>query len=848
MLSPYRVLDLTDEHGLLCGQLLADLGADVIAVEPPGGSPARALGPFVGGVRDPNGSLYWWAYARNKRSVTLDLETDSGRARLRELVREADFLLESFEPGYLDSLGLGYAALQQLNPRLVMVSITAFGGAGPKAHYVATDLIALAASGTLLLTGDEDRPPARTVVPQAFLHAGAEAAVGALIAHFARERDGIGQHVDVSAQTAAMLGTQGAILAEGWGDRAPQRIAGGMKAGRHTLKNVYACEDGHVSLTMGFGSVIGPFTARLFQVMYEEEFVDEALRDKDWIGFWERIAARTEPPETLVRATAAIERFMLSHTKAELFELALARRLLIVPISTVPDLLASPQYEARGFWTSVAHEDLGRSVTYPGAFAKFSATPLRNRRRPPHVGEHTDEVLAVAQAGSLVAASAGAARAEGGEEAGGSVAVAPVRPRRARPRPFPGAGTWDADFGPPLAGVKVLDFMWVIAGPTGTRYLADYGATVVHVESALRPDTLRTVGPFKDKQPGLERSGNFASTNAGKLGLSLNLTNPTARDLALRLAAWADVVTESFTPRAMKGWGLDYEALRKVNPSVIMISSCLNGQTGPLANLAGFGNLGAALSGFYELTGWPDRIPAGPFSAYTDTTTPKYVAASILAALDHKRRTGEGQYIDLSQAECSMHFLAPAILDYTVNGLADSRAGNYSPDHAPHGVYPCKGKDRWVAIACATDEQWEALCEAANRPQWLTDPRFATFAARQEHRVALDASIAARTIEYEVRQVVLRLQSLGVPAHRVLSSGDAFADAQLKFRGHFVTVDDPAMGRVPVEGSRLRFSHARAQITRAGPAIGQDNDYVLREILGMGDEEIVELIAAGALD
>jgi benzylsuccinate CoA-transferase BbsF subunit len=264
--------------------------------------------------------------------------------------------------------------------------------------------------------------------------------------------------------------------------------------------------------------------------------------------------------------------------------------------------------------------------------------------------------------------------------------------------------------------------------------------------------------------------------------------------------------------------------------------------------LAGFGNMGAALAGFYELTGWPDRIPAGPYGAYTDYTTPKFVAASILAALDHKRRTGEGQYIDLSQAECSMHFLAPALLDYTVNGRAETRAGNRSLDHAPHGVYPCKGKDRWVAIACATEEQWQALCEAIDHPQWLTDQRFATFEARQEHAVALDATLSAWTVEHDTRDVVLRLQAAGVPAHRVISSADAFVDPQLKFRGHFVTVEDSALGRVPIEGSRLRFSHARAQVTRSGPAIGQDNDSVLREILGMDDEEIVELTLSGALE
>jgi crotonobetainyl-CoA:carnitine CoA-transferase CaiB-like acyl-CoA transferase len=827
MLGPFRVLDMTDNGALLCGQILADLGADVIAVEPPGGSPARRIGPFAGDAPDPNRSLFWWSYNRNKRSVTIDLKSEAGREQLRRLVERADFLIESFTPGFLDGLGIGYPALRAVNPRLVMVSITPFGQQGPKAQWAATDLTVLAASGVLHVTGDDDRPPVRTSVAQAFLHAGAEAAVNALIAHHARLRDGIGQHVDVSAQTAAMMATQSYVLAEGWGDRALTRIAGGTKAGRYRLRWVYACEDGHVSVTFLFGSTIGPFTARLFQWMYEEGFVDEATRDKNWVTFWDKIAAREEPAEELIRCTAAIERFMLSHTKAELFEEAQRRRLLIVPVSTTADLVASEQYRSRNYWTELEHEELGRTVTYPGPFAKLSRRPICYRRRPPLVGEHTEEILGAVEA-----------------------AVAARSPAQRRRRPWVPevySGLEDDTYGAPLAGLKILDLMWVFAGPMGTRYLADRGATVIRIESELRPDTLRAGGPYKDKKPGGDRSAGFANVNAGKLGLSLNLGCPEARAVVLRLARWADVVTESFSPKAMRGWGLDYDVLRKENAGIIMVSSSLNGQSGPQSLLAGFGTMGAALAGFHELTGWPDRIPSGPFLAYTDYTTPKFVAATILAALDHKRRTGEGQYIDLSQAECSMHFLAPALLDCTVNGRVQTRQGNHSPEHAPHGVFPCRGRDRWLAIACATQEQWEALCEAAEHPQWAKDPRFATFALRQEHRIALEATLSAWTVDREARDIILRLQAVGVPVHLATASGDALRDPQLRFRRHFVTVNDPGVGPVPIEGARARFSHARAQISRSGPSFGQDNDYVLREILGMDDEEIVELVTSGAL-
>ena len=852
MLRPYRVLDLTNNGGLLCGQILADLGADVIVVEPPGGSPARRIGPFrtrnaERGMRNGEAgsnsaleeSLFWWAYNRNKRSVTLDLESEDGRESFRRLVPTADFVIESFAPGYLDGLGIGYAALSEINPRLVMVSITPFGQQGPKAGWAATELTALASSGVLLITGDEDRPPVRLPGEQAFLHAGAEAAVGALIAQAGRERDGVGQHVDVSVQTAAMMATQSAILQWGW-DRASviSRVAGGVKLGPIRLRFVYACADGHVSVTFLFGTVIGPFTRRLFDWMYEEGFVDEATRDKDWVNYVVLLLTGQEPASELDRCTAAIERFTRTKTKAELFAEAMRRGLLIVPVSTTADVAGSEQLAARAYWIEVEHPELaggadppGRpSITYPGPFAKFSATPIQYHRRPPLVGEHTDEVLREPGAGRRVPAAS----------PGTSAARSQSATETAR-RPAPGTRL-------PLAGVKVLDFSWVFATPMGVRYLSDYGATVIHVESATRPDALRTYAPFKDGQPGPERSGQYINVQAGKLGLSLNLATAAGREVALRLVQWADVVVESYSPRAMRKWGMHYEALREVNPGIIMLSSSLNGQTGPQSSLAGFGTMGAQLAGFGALVGWPDRPPAGPYVAYTDYISPKLVAAALLAALDHRRRTGAGQYIDFSQAEGSIHFLAPQMLDYFVNGRVETRNGNFSAEHTPHGVYPCLGDDRWVAIACGTEEQWRGVCAAAGHPEWQTDPRFATFAARQANHEALDAAIGAWTATRDVDAVEQTLQAAGVPVHRATSSADAFADPQLQFRGHFVAVEHPEIGSVPIESSRMRFSHTPAQVSTPGPTFGEHNDRVLREVLGMSDEEVVELLVSGALE
>jgi crotonobetainyl-CoA:carnitine CoA-transferase CaiB-like acyl-CoA transferase len=812
MLSPYRVLDLTDEGAMICGQILADLGADVVLVEPPGGSRARRIGPFADDQPEANRSLNFWSLNRNKRGITIDLETGAGREDLLQLVKSSDILVESFAPGHLDRLRLDYDALAEINPGLIMVSITPFGRLGPKANWAATDLTVTAASGVLFMTGDEDRPPVYVSIPQAYLNAGAEAAVGALIALCARERDGLGQHVDVSAQTAMMMTTGFMVLAHGWNDHPAERVGGGLKLGHLRLRFIYPCKDGHVNITFLFGAVFGQPTRRLFEWICEDGFCDEATRDKDWSAYGLHLMTGQEPMEELARCTDCIERFTLSHTKAELAEEAFRRRVLLVPISNTKDLLHSEQLKAREYWTEIEHPELRQSVIYPGPFAKFSQTPIRYRRRPPLLGEHTHEIL---------------------DELRPPPARLDVRREVTSPRA--------------LEGLKVLDFTWVYAGPASMRYLADYGATVIRIESVKKIDAVRTVGPYKDGHAGIDRSAIYCNLNISKYGLSLNLSASEAREVAIRLVKWADVVTENFSPKAMRAWAMDYESLRKIKPDLIMLSTCLNGQTGPQAMLAGYGTMGASLAGFGEITGWPDRAPDAPYSAYTDFTSPKFIAAALLAAVDHKRRTGRGQYIDLSQVEAPVHLLGRAVLDYTVNGRVQTRAGNALREYAPTGVYPCAGRDRWVALAAPTDEVWRALCKTSEGG-WAEDHRFATALGRLEHRAALDEAIGAWTAGLEPGVLEELLQGVGVPVHRVSTSVDVFADPQLKARGHIIYLDHPRLGPTPIETSRMRFSRTPATAASPAPEIGQHNDHVLRELLGLSDEEITELVMDEALE
>ena len=393
MLSPYRVLDLCSGGSAICGQALGDLGADVILVEPPGGNNSRRAGPFLGGQPHSDRSLSFWAVNRNKRSVTVDIRQAAGRDVFGRLVAGADFILESFAPGYLTSLGLGYEALAAVNPRTILVSMTPFGQTGPKAGWAASDLTIMAASGVLSQQGDDDRAPVRLSMPQAMFHAGAEAGCGALIAHFARLKDGIGQHVEVSAQEAAMIATQSMVLNSGWGEDLITRTSGGLKLGPINLRFVQPSKDGHVSVTFLFGTAIGPFTRRLMEVMHAEGFVDDATRDKDWVSYATLVITGQEPLSELARCLGCIREWTLSHTKDELFEMALTRGLLIVPVSTTEDVVHSKQLAERDFWRDLFHAELSRTVRYPGPFAKFSKTPIQFGRRPPLTGEHTAEVL-----------------------------------------------------------------------------------------------------------------------------------------------------------------------------------------------------------------------------------------------------------------------------------------------------------------------------------------------------------------------------------------------------------------------------------------------------------------------
>ncbi|MGD9751851.1 MAG: CaiB/BaiF CoA transferase family protein [Acidimicrobiia bacterium] len=824
MLTGLRVLDASDHRGQLAGQILADLGAEVILIEPPGGSPSRRVGPFIDGhEQDPDGSLWFWSYNRGKRSVVLDLHgdgadparADADRERFRELVRSADVLIDSAIPGSMSEAGrgLGPSELAELNPALVHTSITPFGQDGPKARWHATDLIVVAAGMQLSMMGDSDRPPVRVPLEQAFLHASAEAAAATLIALRERRRSGLGQHVDVSAQQAILQATQSYALSSLLNAAEIRRMSGGTKAGPFNVRVRSKAADGYVSNTILFGEAIGPFGRRLFEWIHAEgECTDDELHF-EWIDFVAAVTEGRRSPAEYDHIQDVAEAFTAKRTKAELLAEALRRRLLLVPIANVADVVEAEHYQVRDYWRTVEPPALGRPIRVPGPFVKCSKTPLQIPTTVPGVGADTEQVLA------------------------------DVTRRPDAPVPVPIG--MDAPAGGALEGVKILDFMWVMAGPASTRVLADHGATVVRVETFNRTETARTIGPFLNDLGGSENSGLYQNMNAGKLGITLDLAKPEARGVIEDLVRWADIVTDSFSPKAMRGWGLTYEDLCAIKPDIIVASTCLFGQYGPLSSLAGFGTMGAAMSGFYEMTGWPDRPPAGVFGAYTDYLSPRYLTCALLAALEHRERTGEGQYLDLSQAEASMGFLAPAVLDYGANGRLAPAMGNRHPTMVPHGVFPVAGEDRWIAIAVEGDEQWRALCCVAGFGGELAALDGAARRAREDE---LEATIAAWTNARDGFELQQTLQDGGVAAHVVQTSADLATDPQLVHRNHFRNVAHADHGTFWIEGPRFKLSRSPDQVRNAGPSLGQHTFVVLVGILGYDDERVGEVAAAGVLE
>ena len=814
-LAPCRVLDCTDHRGLLAGHILAQLGADVVQMEPPGGSDGRRQHPIDPDGRKNENSFYWAAYASGKRSIVCNPRANP--ETWRRLICAADILLESAAPSDGRPAWLDPEATAALNPRLVHVSITPFGLTGPKRDWLDSELTLWAAGGPLHLTRDHEDRPLRISVPQAYLHGAATAAGAALIAHAERVRSGMGQHVDLSIVQTLPQCTLGAVLAKSIGhDNFVPKLGKVRSAGRGgpmdlsgsgslTRRSKWPIADGLAEMHLAMGPTTGPSTNNLFAWMIEERALPEEFRDWDWTKLHDRLESGDISWAMLEEARNHVSAFLLRFRKADLMQIALGKGVRIAPIQTIADLLKSRQFAARGFLAKVTGK--GGHYTLPWGFGGDCPGAFSSPAPAPTLDADRDSILHEWAA----------------PDEPGKVAAAPAEQ--------------------PLEGLKVLDLAWVVAGPLIGRNLADYGATVIRVESSRRVETARMMGPFPGGVYDVCRSALFETCNAGKFGLSLDLSRPEARTVIRKLASWADVLVESFTPGQMARWGLSYQELAKDNPGLVMVSTSLTGQSGPFAKYSGYGNHGAAIAGFQHLVGRADAAPVGPYGPYTDFIAPRFGIAATLAALDHRRRTGQGCWLDVSQTEAGAQFLAAQIAETSVTGRVQGAMGNRDATMAPHGVFRTMDEDCWIAIAVQTDEQWARIASLAgiSRPAWQT------LECRKRDEDAVETCIEEWTSRQSVDELEAALQRSGIPAHRVVSIEEFAKDPQVRARAHLVSLPHALSGTTVFESSPFVLQRTPAQYRCSAPFFGRDNTQILRETLGLDAEKIEELRQSGAL-
>ncbi len=826
-LAGVRVLDLADDSGFMCGRTLADLGADVIKVEPPSGDPGRRVPPFAGDDPHVERSLAWLAGNVNKRGVTCDLETEAGRELFGRLVQQADVVVESFTPGYLDGLGLGYEELAAINPAIIMTSITPFGVDGPVATSPASDLEVTAASGSLWLAGDPQGPPVRTTLPQAPSWAGMSAAAGTLMAVLARNLNGRGQHVDVSSQAAMIAAISHApmfwdLLKE------EQNRSGPYLTGRSVtgakFRMIWPCRDGYVAFAL-YGGPAGRATSKALMAWMEEKGgAPDAVREVNWDEF----DVATCTPATVERIEAAIGPFLLTLSRAEFFQGVIARNMLGYPVATVEDIWKDEQLISRGMHQQVDPPWGGPSLPFPGTFVLFDGQRPPLRRTAPKLGEHNAEVF-----GELATSTAKSSNHTRASEQ---------------------LGTRHSGLGGPSAlgtspRLRVVEFGGFAAGPVVGKHLASYGAEVIRVESKRALDGFRThYPPFKENVPGIERAGIFSFFNDGKHSVTLNLKTDRGKELARALVSQADVVVENFTPGTISRLGLGYDVLSAANPGLVMLSTCNQGQTGPHAGHPGFGSHLTSLAGFTNLLGYAGETPVLLYGPYIDYIAVGYGLVAVLAALVRRGRTGQGSYIDLSQYETGVQFMTPALLDYFVNGRIPARQGNRHPTWAPHGVFPCAGEDRWCALSVAGDGEWLRFVEALDHPEWGVDPAFATQAGRKAEEDRLETLIAGWTRQHSREDVVERLRKRRLRVYPVNSMADLYSDTQLTHRGHWVPVEHPVQGPIHAQAPPFRLLGTPPKLGRPAPCLGADNGYVLGEILGLSSGDIEDLAHQGVLD
>ncbi len=794
LLEGLRVVELGERVAApYCARLFAESGADVIKVEPPGGDVTRRWGPYRGDVADPERSGLFHFLNAGKRSVALDLGSKAGRESLRELVASADVLIESQRPSDLAAWGLDYTALSRCNSELVMISITPFGQTGPYRDWKGYDLNAYHLSGT----GSRycGRPGAAPLEQGTFLaefYGAAAAAAWGLAATLGRDAAGGGQHLDVA--TSEVLA---ATVVGGW--NVPGYFRHGVVNSRTGVglagapASILRCADGHAWLM-----ALEPEQWKgLARVMGDPEWMQLEVFDDVWKRGMQRDVVYP-----------LLEEWTRARSKWEVMDACQAEGCPATAVMTVEEFARHPHLVGRGYVVSVG-DDLARAMPNFAPPFRPSKGRVGLRSPAPRLGEHSEEVREQLR----------------------------VSPRAAKQRAPVTPGSL------PLAGLRVANFGWVWAGPMVGQVLGFLGADVVKVESRARADIMRSVPPFQDERPDPERSLTQHAMWAGNGSVSLDLAQPEGRRLAHALVARCDVALENFGPGIAERLELDYGSLRRVRPDVVLLSMPAAGLSGPLKDLRTYGNNLASLTGLDSLTGYGpgDVIPFEQPMA--DAHAGFLGAFSILAALQQRQQTGEGQFIELSQQEALAHLIGPAFMDYALNGRVGGPLGNRHPlaQAAPHGVFPCAGSDQWISIAVESEAEWLSLASAVGEP-WAAADSFATLERRLAAIDALHERLAAWTRPQEARALAEQLQARGVAAAPVLDIPGLASDPHFRARGTFCEVLHPLGFRETLFAPYVKMSRSRP-IARSGPMLGQDNERVLKGWLGLSDARYGELVA-----
>jgi crotonobetainyl-CoA:carnitine CoA-transferase CaiB-like acyl-CoA transferase len=782
-----KVIDLADEKGSFCSRLLADMGAEVIRVERPEDDRSRNIGPFWNASLSTRRSIFYFYNNVNKLGITLDFKKRGDLSILKRWMESADVVVETFPPGYLKDLGMDFEEMSKKNPGLIMVSITGFGQTGPYSNYKSSDIVACASGGQMYVTGLPSKPPLRLYGEQSFYIASLFSAIGVLLAIRRRLQTGRGDHIDISLQEVWVSSLDHVMVRYFYEGVIPERMGGTHWNGSFSI---FPCRDGHIliSLFSGWETIVE---------LMATEGMEEDLLDERWKDDGFRLKNLDHVIETIGRWTGI-------HSKWELFELGQLLRLPWAPVLSPLEVIKSPQLNERGFFIEIEGAKNGQLIHFPGHPFRFTHIKLFKWKRAPYPGE--DNYLC---------------HKEYPWATGVSNHYFPDRVS---------ANESDMEI---LKGIRIVDFTWLLAGPYATRILADFGAEVIKIQS-------------KKTSRGGESNltGYFNHYNRNKKGITLDMNHQEAREIFLRLVSISDIVVENFSPRVMKNWGLNYERLKEVNPQIIMLSMSAMGQTGPWKDFVALGPTIHALTGLTYLTSFSENVPLGPGFSYADIVSALYGTFSILIALEYRRITGKGNYIDLSEYEAMCALLGPTFIDLLSNGKEARPFGNRSP-HFPaghEGCYRCAGNNRWCVINIFDDDQWNRLCRAMGKLELLQDCRFSNPSKRMQNSDELEREIEEWSLKHDPDDIVKILQKEGIPAGIVQNARDLFKDPHLQSRGFFISIDHPILGNNFTETSPIRFSHYKFHKWKGAPILGEDNRYVYIDLLGLKEDELLSLM------